>query len=390
MAAPSAERRRRLAIVGASCRGAAFSARRAGFDVVTADLFADEDLRVFAEAHRVDDYPHGLEQWLARVDAQAWIYTGALENHPDLVDRMAGAKPLWGVAGDALRASRDFWELAVSFERAGLCVPETRSNPNGLPLGGEWLCKTYRGSSGSGVWALDSPDALQRARDREALFQRSLANGAGWPGAALFALAGAESVTLGVTRQVVGDPRSGAGPFQYAGSIHPPPAISAAVADELLRIRRVLADDLRLRGLVGVDLWVDDQHAWILEINPRYTASVEVLERATGYCALLPHARAWGGGRRAPTLCAVPRPAPAVGKLIYFAKQDVHVSDRFSTWALAQSRRWPGLADVPAPGQFIPAGRPVVTLLAEGAEPEHGPLFARRVAELEGRLYADA
>src|SRR5687768_8535892 len=91
-----------LAIVGASARSAAASAVRAGFQPITADLFADADLRRIATATRISPYPEGILDWLRTMQPPAWMYTGALENHPELVDQMAWVAPLWGNPGEVL------------------------------------------------------------------------------------------------------------------------------------------------------------------------------------------------------------------------------------------------------------------------------------------------
>src|SRR5438105_1796271 len=96
-----------LIIVGASARAAAHSALRAGFAPLACDLFADVDLERACPAVCVKDYPRGLVPAAARYPAAPWLYTGGLENHPDLVDEIASQRPLLGVAGDGLRAVRD-------------------------------------------------------------------------------------------------------------------------------------------------------------------------------------------------------------------------------------------------------------------------------------------
>ena len=145
------DRIRKLAIVGASARAAAFSAIRAGYEVVAADLFADADLARVAAVTRISNYPEGLADWLAATECDAWMYTGALENYPDLVDRMAAIRPLLGNSGAPLRDVRDPMKLQLALTGAGMLFPETRTSPAGLPLDGSWLCKTYGGASGSGV-----------------------------------------------------------------------------------------------------------------------------------------------------------------------------------------------------------------------------------------------
>ena len=72
-----------------------------------------------------------------------------------------------------------------------------------------------------------------------------------------------------------------------------------------------------LRGLFGVDGIFYDGAFWPVEVNPRYTASVEVLEYTLGFSAM-----AW---HRAAFVPSVPRPAPSdksspyVGKAVLFA-----------------------------------------------------------------------
>jgi predicted ATP-grasp superfamily ATP-dependent carboligase len=106
----------------------------------------------------------------------------------------------------------------------------------------------------------------------------------------------------------------------------------------------------------------DGEQAWVVEVNPRPTASLEVIEpdafalHLEGCAGRLPAA-----GRRARV--------PAAGKAVVFAREDVVVSDLGGV----------GVRDVPHPGERIAAGRPVCTLVAGGATPESV------LAELEAR-----
>src|SRR6516164_6560588 len=93
-------------LLGASTSAAAMSARRAGWAPWCADLFADADLQRIATVRKVpiEAYPHGLLDALAEAPPGPVIYTGALENRPDLV---AGIdRPLWGNSSKVLRVIR--------------------------------------------------------------------------------------------------------------------------------------------------------------------------------------------------------------------------------------------------------------------------------------------
>jgi predicted ATP-grasp superfamily ATP-dependent carboligase len=384
-----------LAIVGASVRAAASSARRAGCEPIAADLFADQDLRHHAPTTRIEHYPAGLLDWLRAVRPPAWMYTGALENHPDLVDAMAGVSPLLGNGGDVLRRIRSPRELADTLTEAGLLFPETRDSVDDLPRDGSWLAKTYRGASGTGVRALVHPSpglsvslspCLPLSLFPCLVFQRRVD---GTPCAAVFVGANGRAALLGVTRQLVGEAWLGGGLFQYAGSIGPWPVTETARAT-IARIGDVLADRFALVGLFGVDLVVDGPCVWTVEINPRYTASVEIVERATGTSAVAAHLvacrRGWLG----------PNPWPATsttgvlfGKAVLFAKRDVAIDGATAAWALREAlvEPWPRLADVPAAGTHIAAGRPVMTVFAEGHDADNVlQQLRKRVADVERRL----
>ena len=382
-----------LAIVGASARAAAASAVRAGFQPVAADLFADADLRAIATSTRISPYPEGLIDWLRALQPPAWMYTGALENHPDLIDQMAWVAPLWGNSGDVLARVRSPWELAATLRDAGLLFPETRSSPDGLPRDGSWLAKTYRGASGSGVRAW-SEERGARSEENDAAvpvcFQRRIP---GMPCAAAFVAADGSATLLGVTRQLVGEPWLGAHGFQYAGSIGPllldEPMLAAIALGG-----NALAERFDLVGLFGVDFILDDARVWTLEVNPRYTASIEIVERATGAHALATHAAACSGLQpaiRHPESAIAPPPL-VYGKAILFARCDIVMGGDVATTALSEASRqpWPALADVSPAGTLIEAGRPVLTLFADGAtvdEVENG--LRQRAAAIERALYAD-
>src|SRR5688572_32637175 len=80
-----------LLIVGASVRSAAYSTRRAGGHPSCIDLLADRDLAAICPAVRLSrrDYPDDFARLADEAPRSPWMYTGAIENHPGLVDRIA-------------------------------------------------------------------------------------------------------------------------------------------------------------------------------------------------------------------------------------------------------------------------------------------------------------
>ena len=175
---------------------------------------------------------------------------------------------------------------------------------------------------------------------------------------------------LGVTRQLIGQGWLRAGPFRYCGSIGPMP-LTDEVRQRFETLGQTLAKGCDLRGLFGVDCMLRDAIPYPVEINPRYTASVEVLEHATGLAALALHRAVFDGA--SPTLSGLARPGPAVaqiGKAILFAPHDL-IFPKEGPWLTALDIRDPFVllpfADIPAAGTPIRRGQPVLTILARAA-----------------------
>ena len=395
-----------LAIVGASTRSAAHSALRAGWRPTCADQFADVDLQSVCPAARIEDYPGGLLDWLDQTECNSWIYTGGLENHPELVDRMAARRPLLGNREAVLTAVRSPCRLAHVLGESGLLFPETSPISHGdlhHRVTENYLLKTCRQSSGLGVLGLISgPDARdhparQIAKGKtDPLFLQQRVEGTAC--SATFVGWSAKATFLGLVRQLVGLSWAGAARYQYCGSIGPERSCSSAMHGQIVRIGNLLAKQFGLRGLFGVDLMIDGERIWTIEVNPRYTAAVEVLERATGIRAIAWHVAACcrAGGSvlnpapMRPAGCASGQDGGSThGKVILFAKHQTTILGPLVRWALEQARRpgWPLVADIPAVGTVVGPHQPILTLFARGPSFERVErALRRRVADVERRL----
>jgi predicted ATP-grasp superfamily ATP-dependent carboligase len=315
------------------------------------------------------------------------MYTGALENHPDLVDAMAEVVPLWGNGGKVLLRVRSPLRLSATLQQANFLFPETRESPVGLPRDGSWLAKTGRGASGSGVRILiSSGDPSIRASGRH-FFQRRVA---GTPYSAVFVAADGGATLLGVVQQLVGEPWLGARQFQYCGAIGPA-NLPTSVHVEISRIGHVLAREFGLIGLFGVDLVIDKEQVWTIEVNPRYTASAEIIERTEEVCSIKSHADAITNHAKSP---GIPQPASAFkhqAKAILFARQPTTITPRIHRALITEASQtsWPALADIPHPHTSIEKHHPVLTIFAELAHNGEPIKFLQnRVAILERTLYS--
>lgn len=206
-------------------------------------------------------------------------------------------------------------------------------------------------------------------------------------------LAGPDRVhLLGVTRQLVGEAWCNAGHFRYCGSIGPL-VVSAATHDLLVRIGEVLTSAAGLCGLFGIDFILRDGVPWPVEVNPRYTASVEVLEYATGLCTMEWHARTFVGDAASVAKATTSTLSHKVGKAILFARQRIAIP-REGLWSAsigAPVDKMPAFADIPHVGQVIEKGRPILTIFARAAD-EHQCLMQLRntAAELTDLLHGES
>ena len=337
----------RILIAGLTTRALAESAVRAGAEIVTVDYFGDLDQERLCETHplraRGRGYSAGEILEVARgLSYDAVVYCGGLENHPDVVAELARDRVLLGNAPDALRRVRDPRALFRYLAGSGFTVPDTRVATDPLPAAGRWLLKPARGGGGQGIraWAGQQPAPTQILQE--------LVEGVS--ASASFAADGRRSVVLGWTEQLHA-PRS----YRYAGNIMPLEAVAAA-RKEVAAIADALAREYGLRGLNGFDFVLRGDRPVVLEVNPRYCASMELVERAGGRSVFGLHLAACRGELpdRADEI------ADVWGKAIVYATRTVAAPDttEWLTW---------GVRDVPHPGEVIRAGHPICTVIASGS-----------------------
>jgi uncharacterized protein len=375
-------------IFGASARAAAFSALRAGLQPWCADLFADADLTARCPTIQVPPgaYPQGFLRLVDRELPGPWMYTGALENWPLLVEELARRGPLWGNDARAIRHSRGPWYVASLLRGAGIPCPPVRLSVRELAREHRWLLKPIAGGGGAGIRFRDPAEGPKPVR-RPSYYQAYVE---GVPCAALYVENGLEARLLGATRQLIGETWLHAAPFRYCGSLGPlrldPPLQKA-----LERVGDFLAAGCLLHGLFGVDFILRDGAPRPVEVNPRYTASVEVLEYAAGVPALALHRRAFDPAAPDPPVRGAGA-GPWLGKAILFALRALTFPED-GPWLSALRNPpplWevPGFADIPTAGQRIEAGKPVLTFFAQG-DTEAGCLARLReiAADLDCRLF---
>jgi len=396
-----------------STRAAAESAARAGFDVTAIDAFADLDQHpaVHAQALPGPFTARAAADAARSVESDAVAYLSNFENHPAAVRRLTAHRTLWGNPPDVLTRVRDPLAVEEALRRRGFTTPKVRLKADAttekrssdvasgfLTAGAlakavsrtspveEWLLKPLASGGGHGVRRWHHGDAVPRG-----MYLQQFVDGT--PGSVVFAAAAGRAVPVGVFQQLIGDSAFGTDGFRYCGNIlalagetvfgHDDALVAAAAA-----LAAAVSDEFGLVGVNGIDFVARDGIPYPIEVNPRWCASMELVERAYGLSVFAAHGGACDGGAL-PDFDLVRerrRAHAAFGKAVVFARHDLTVADTRECCPDAIEGTTAHVRDVPQPGTFIRAGRPICTVFAEA--PTAAACYAALVARAE-RVHAD-
>jgi len=344
-----------LLVVGASARAACFSARRSSFLPYWIDHYGDHDLVTHFPGQRVpaNSYPAGILDLIDDTPMVPFLYTGALENHLQILEKLEGSRQLLGNSAAVCRAVRDPERLAACFCRARIKHPQISSSPQTKGSNvTDWLIKPVRSAGGLGVNHYQSNETEFTGQNYLQEFIE------GESRAGVFIADGTSAWLMGVTRQLVGEAFLNAGQFSYCGSIGPLQT-DENESGQWSRIGNSLTADFGLKGLFGVDAICHAGDIYPLEVNPRYTASVEVLELALQLPVVAFHVEACNGNLPA---TPVPEAKSMMAKAYLFAGQDLRSPKDIETIYDA-SESIPSSADIPHGDTAIARGHPLMTVL---------------------------
>ena len=362
----------RILVLGSGTRALAQSARRAGYDFFTLDFYGDRDQKAICENYSLhhdlggEDRMETLCDHASRMAYTHLVYGSGFENYPELVEGLARGRTLLGNPPEILQQVRDWRIFSRGLERLGLPFPESEvvSLKEGLEVlrqePGRWLIKPLKGGGGRMIY--DGAQQLE-LEDWEVLLQERLR---GTLASASVVATGGEAWLVGTTEQLVGD---GKRPYIYRGNIAPL-AADGEVLEAMEETSIAIAREFELVGYNGLDFMIDGATPYVLEVNPRPTGAIEVLERAYGINLFDLHVKAClhhleevrikPGGR-------------FYGREVAFADGPVPFPEDVPGY----------VRDVPHPGEVIPRGAPLCTVLASGRNRQE---CLRRLGERGKRL----
>ncbi|MDR1516159.1 MAG: ATP-grasp domain-containing protein [Synergistaceae bacterium] len=348
----------KVLVLGSSARAVAESVARAGHEPVAIDSFGDCDLKKIAE-WRKRDKARPLGEIVSGLDVDGAVFASGIENRPETILELEenGARVLCSSL-ESVRRCRDHGELEKFCQKSGLSRPRTRFPSPGEVFSGfsgfsghfDTLVKRIKSGAGIGVreWVPGS-----RLRDGEYLQERV----GGVPFSIVFLADGKDAVLCGASRQLAGEPALGAGGFAWCGNIMPferKESERDAIEEELRRAAREIASYFGLRGAAGADFMYDGGRLWLLEINPRISASFELVELLYGVNIFSLHLGAIEG-RLPPERRGILN-GPFRGKGIIYAPANLTAPDTGAWYNCARR-------DIPRPGSLLPEGAPICTSL---------------------------
>jgi predicted ATP-grasp superfamily ATP-dependent carboligase len=183
-----------------------------------------------------------------------------------------------------------------------------------------------------------------------------------------FVADGKQSRVFGITEQLLGRSALGGAGFAWCGNLLPlrlPAADAASVQAQIDHMVTSLTRRFGLVGVNGLDVVIGRDpegvaRPYLIEVNPRFSGSMELAERAFGVNVFSLHVEGLAG--RLPRASVTDSATEGcVGKGIVYARRPVVVPDT-DEWLDR------GVRDVPSRGQHIAAGHPVCTVLARGRD----------------------
>lgn len=387
-------------LIGASVRSFAQSALRDGIRPVCVDMFRDADLRCSLQKHGLDEasWCRHIASFSDVADAVAdvdpdipAVVLGGLENHERSFRQLSAQRTVLGSDWETIHQLRTPQYLFSELRNQGCRIPRFAVNGQSPPIyesGTRWLRKNILSAGGQGIrWHVESDDSRRQKPETPPVdYLQEFIDGV--PISASFFAAARpenesttaqnEAVLLGCALQLSGCRSLHAADFHFCGNAGPL-SLSAELTQHVVNCGKAVAAAWSVCGLFGIDFVVRDGRPFVVEVNPRPTASHELHELANpglaGHVSVqmgrsaqqcLSATNASGRNTKSRSLDLQSRRPGCWARFIIYADQDAVISAAMETELLrhcladrfgAPRSLW--LADVPSAETAIPAGTPL-------------------------------
>jgi uncharacterized protein len=369
-------------VVGASGRSAAESVRQAGFRAIVVDLYADRDSGEACDILQIESYPDSVAAQLKSLEHGVVLLAGGMENHVELIDQVGKYHRILGPNVEQIKRIRDHEFLVSSINKSDhdgvLRFPETVPTVHDVDPKDNWLCKSFFGCGGFHIERFHD-DYFANLKEGNYYFQREVT---GQSVGTVFLCERSNVQLLGVTaaidslmHQSITGPQPILPPMAYRGS-YGLIALPNIVKEAMCNWAFSFAQSLDYTGIMQADWITCNSVAWLLEVNPRWTASMEIIEWAQG-CNLFSIQASLDNELKlmlstAPAMVSRIAPMNILYKAIQYANSPFIVSEeqsnemlaskfnRFERNAPSSSDRF-GWCDIPRAGTPIETGQPIAS-----------------------------
>lgn len=337
---------KRVLVAGFATRHVAQSAYKAGYSVCAVDHFCDVDLEWYTKDRiqfdELDELPDALNRMCERYSFDLLVLTSGAEDIPAKVSLCGTSQETVGRFLDKLAIQHFFEELKVP-------VP-------GLVGEGHYPA-FFKPCRGAGGWRNAIIHSESERRKWEELYpsvpyiRQRIADGI--PASVCCMTDGRSAQAIASNEQILRGIQGAE--FGFCGSITP---CIHPLADAMIELAERIGAASRCRGTIGIDFILGNDICAI-EINPRFQATVDTVESATGCNVFSYHVNACRGVLPA----SMPVPKQFTARNILFTDRDIVIRENLARFV-------PAVADIPWPGTELECGQAVVSVYGSGTSRE--------------------
>ncbi len=331
----------KILIVAPSTRAIAESARQAKYDFATVDYFGDTDQKKICKNYslrenRVDFSIENLFRFSLRFRGKYshLVYGSGFENHPELLEEYQKYFSLLGNPPEVVKRVRDWKKVIKIMKKLDIAFPRTFivESDEINDISGNYVIKPIKTGGGKGIYKMgEHPPLAGKFLVQEYIKGKNVS--------AMVLGCEGEYFFIGGTEQLLDK-------FLYLGNISP------FEHEELQEASIKIAEAFKLVGINGIDFILADK-LYAIEINPRLTGALEVIERAYHLNIFDLHVKACLGEK---IFLKRKISKNFFARKIVYAKHTIKVKGKFPSF----------IKDVPEEGEIIKRGSPVCTILAQG------------------------
>ncbi len=336
-------------VIANSARILVQAANLAGLKAMAIDLYADFDIVQYAEmveqipSLTPNDLNRALDKIFHRYSVDYAVYGSGFENCPDSLEVLANRLTLFGNLPEVVERMHDKSAFFALLDR--LKIPYPVVSFVAPKSGDDWLVKPMRGQGGRGirkygyVEEIDSKDYWQKFQEGE-------------PHSVLFLADGKRSQVVGFNRQWT-TTLNEKDEFIFSGIVNAS-ELTDKQKTKIAGWLDILVEELSLKGLNSLDFIQSGPLSYVLEINPRPPASMQLYDADL----FIRHIKACEGD-----LYDIKQKTNRISAYqIVYAKQNLTIPFGFV---------WPeGTQDLPHANTGINAGQPICSMIMHAQDPE--------------------